>query len=482
VSDEMNRRRATGAPPAGASEQEGHRRTSRRWHRVPFVLIATGGVLAIVLLLALGSFGPRPATTRPSTSAPAGRSRPAAGAGNWPAFQGGGALLGAAADAPAPPLDLLWTFKTDDGIEGSAAIAGGSAYVGDTDGTLYAVNLADGTERWRYKADGAFSASPLVRDGRVIIGDEDGVLHAVSTRTGRRLWRVETEGEIQSSANLVDGHVVVGSYDYHLYCVDPRSGAVVWKRETGNYVHCTPAVAAGTVYIAGCDRHLTAVDAATGDVIDTADLKAYAAAAPMPLNHMVVAATMDGRVIAFDRNDLSKQWEYTVEDGAFFGSPAFAEGRIVIGGRDGKVHAIDAATGAKAWTFPTKGDVDSSPVIAGGRVYVGSRDGTLYVLGLAAGRRLWSFTAGRQINGSPAVTAEVVVFGDTGGRLYCLGRRPVQSRVPRPVLPGRAVPGAGAGAWVLPSRVPRPVLPGRAVPGAGAGAWVTLWPRTPGLP
>ena len=79
------------------------------------------------------------------------------------------------------------------------------------------------------------------------------------------------------------------------------------------------------------------------------------------------------------------------------------------------------ATGAAAWTFATRGRVDSSPVVTGGRVYVGSSDGHLYVLDLASGRKLWEFDAGAGITTSPAVAAGRLVIGSRDGRVYVFG-------------------------------------------------------------
>ena len=47
---------------------------------------------------------------------------------------------------------------------------------------------------------------------------------------------------------------------------------------------------------------------------------------------------------------------------------------------DGKVYALDAATGRVRWAYTTGSHVDSSPAVAGGTVYVGSDDGTVYAL------------------------------------------------------------------------------------------------------
>jgi outer membrane protein assembly factor BamB len=100
---------------------------------------------------------------------------------------------------------------------------------------------------------------------------------------------------------------------------------------------------------------------------------------------------------------------------------AMANGRVILGGRDKSIHAIDVKTGKAAWTFATRARVDSSPVIVGGRVYVGSSDGRLYVLDADSGKQLWEFDAGSALTASPAVAAGRLVIGSQDGRVYVLG-------------------------------------------------------------
>jgi len=57
---------------------------------------------------------------------------------------------------------------------------------------------------------------------------------------------------------------------------------------------------------------------------------------------------------------------------------------------DGGIHAHDAATGARRWTFFTGAPVRLAPVWADGRLYAGSDDGMLYCLDAASGRLIWS--------------------------------------------------------------------------------------------
>ena len=63
-------------------------------------------------------------------------------------------------------------------------------------------------------------------------------------------------------------------------------------------------------------------------------------------------------------------------------SPAVANGVIYIGSGDDSVYALNAATGAKLWSYHTGNQVFSSPTVANGVVYVGSGDGNMYAFGL----------------------------------------------------------------------------------------------------
>ena len=97
-----------------------------------------------------------------------------------------------------------------------------------------------------------------------------------------------------------------------------------------------------------------------------------------------------------------------------------AHARVVVGGRDKLVHALDG-DGKRVWTFQTRARVESSPAIAGGRVYIGSNDGRLYVLDLNNGAKLWEFNAGAALSASPAIANGRIVIGAQDGRLYCFG-------------------------------------------------------------
>lgn len=57
------------------------------------------------------------------------------------------------------------------------------------------------------------------------------------------------------------------------------------------------------------------------------------------------------------------------------GSPAIADGRLVIADIEGVIHYLNAATGEPYWTYATRSKIHGSPLIASGHLYIGSEDG-----------------------------------------------------------------------------------------------------------
>jgi eukaryotic-like serine/threonine-protein kinase len=345
-------------------------------------------------------------------------------ADEWRQFRGTPQLQGVSASTlPAAPK-LLWTYESTDPIDSSAAIVGGVVYVGAGTGDLLALDLASGKLRWKYSTGNLIGeSSPAVGADAVFIGDLAGLVHAVSLRDGRPLWTFKTGAEIKSSPVLVNDVVLIGSYDTHLYALDARSGKLRWKVATKGQVHATPAVRDGLAFVAGCDAVFRAVRVADGTEAYHVESGAYTGASPLLDNDRAYFGTFNYEVLAVDLKQRRIGWRYSDPDSRFpyYSSAALDQGRLFVGGRDKMVHAIEAGTGRRIWTFTTRARVDSSPVVAGGRVYVGSTDGRLYALDAASGKKSWEFEIGAGVTASPAIAAGRLVIGAQDGRIYVFG-------------------------------------------------------------
>lgn len=86
-------------------------------------------------------------------------------------------------------------------------------------------------------------------------------------------------------------------------------------------------------------------------------------------------------------------WQFKPQTGFEPTAPTAAGGMVFLGGSDGVVRALDAASGEVRWKAYTGGGVRYPPTIAAGRALVGSGDGWAYAFEAPTGRLLWRFRA-----------------------------------------------------------------------------------------
>jgi eukaryotic-like serine/threonine-protein kinase len=189
-------------------------------------------------------------------------------------FRGNASHTGVYDASGVPKLTgVKWRFHTNGYIISSPAVANGSVYVGSTDGNLYALELATGTQKWKFKTGARVVSSPAVAGGVVYFGSYDGNFYAVDAANGQLKWKFATPGERRFAPKHIHGalpagetmpdpfdcylsspvisgsNVYFGSGDGNVYALDAASGKLTWKFQTGDVVHASPAVAEGTLFV-----------------------------------------------------------------------------------------------------------------------------------------------------------------------------------------------------------------------------------------
>jgi outer membrane protein assembly factor BamB len=91
-------------------------------------------------------------------------------------------------------------------------------------------------------------------------------------------------------------------------------------------------------------------------------------------------------------DEVSLAWTANVVTGDLPTAPVAAGGFVFVADRTGIVRAYNRK-GQLAWKAYTAGPIFYPPAVAHNRVYVGSADGRVYALEAATGRRLWAFRA-----------------------------------------------------------------------------------------
>jgi outer membrane protein assembly factor BamB len=85
------------------------------------------------------------------------------------------------------------------------------------------------------------------------------------------------------------------------------------------------------------------------------------------------------------------------------------------------LYALDSATGATRWVFPTELPLGHSPTIDGDVAYVGGLDHRLYAIDAFNGTLLWLYDdAGAGFDTNPLVVNDVIYAGNRDGYMYAI--------------------------------------------------------------
>lgn len=107
-------------------------------------------------------------------------------------YVGGGGKAGGVYALATSDGSERWRSQTDAEVHSSPTVSNGVVYVGtgvrsvvagpdETATSLHALDAASGTQRWRYETDGSVQSSPTVAGGTAFVGSSDGFLYAIAT-------------------------------------------------------------------------------------------------------------------------------------------------------------------------------------------------------------------------------------------------------------------------------------------------------------
>lgn len=273
----------------------------------------------------------------------------------------------------------------------------------DDDGSvLVALNLADETERWRASL-GAESRSGVTVDAdTAYVGDEDGIVYAIALEDGQIRW----------TADMAEGSDAEGA-----------TGTTACEAFEGAAVDVPVAVAEDRVIVVGrnVDGGAVAVGALSASTGECAwrvfpQLGSSAISAPAAAEGIVVVGSADRFVRGLAAEDGEERWSsLALSLFSPFSAPAFPPGTAYVADLGGGLYRLDAGDGARVWSYQFNEVVLSSPVVSGDTVLLGQNDGRLVALNAASGHLVWQGGTGPGRLGALALAPDTIV-AEKGGR------------------------------------------------------------------
>jgi outer membrane protein assembly factor BamB len=212
------------------------------------------------------------------------------------------------------------------------------------------------------------AASPVTADGFLVTAGLDGRVRAFREDDRSLLWSIKLNGPIIATPAIDKGRVYVSSSGGAMSVLRLADGAVIWSTSSGSADQSSPQIQGTTLYQG----------------------KGFPQAS----------------VAALDVTSTSVLWNTPVEQ-VTYSSPALANGLVIVGCNSGRYYALNAVTGAVAWTFQTAdpvGTASALALISANAVYLPSGP-TLHCVDLN-GVDQWSATC---VDPSPPAGAQGVV-------------------------------------------------------------------------
>ncbi len=131
----------------------------------------------------------------------------------------------------------------------------------------------------------------------------------------------------------------------------------------------------------------------------------------------------EGRVVALDDATGGMRWSRALPSPSE-SSPLVDHGRVFFGSQNGTVYALNATTAASIWTYHAAGAVKASPTLSGGVLYFGDYSGHVQAISERTGQRLWvSGSEGALLGSGTFYSTAAVIYGrvflgNTDGRVY----------------------------------------------------------------
>ena len=147
---------------------------------------------------------------------------------------------------------------------------------------------------------------------------------------------------------------------------------------------------------------------------------------PVIADGMLVQLADNGRIVALNKATGRVKWRRRL--GYLSAStPAVAGDRVFAsvleqhkGTRRGRIVALRLKTGKVIWSHALGSRTESSPLVDHGKVYVGTEGGQLLALNAVNGHGVWSYRAFGAVKGSPTLSNGKLYFGDYGGHVQAI--------------------------------------------------------------
>jgi outer membrane protein assembly factor BamB len=282
---------------------------------------------------------------------------------------------------------------------------------------------------------GHYQFSPALAGNTVIVAGADGTIVRAESASGRQIWRVKAGMDLTAGVGADGSYVVVGGAKGVLLAFD-MDGKQLWKAQLSSEILSSPVVGQGIVVARSVDNRIVGFDAATGQkkwTVQRAAPPLTLRLAPGMVVHDkdVIVAQPGGKLMSLLLATGAPRWEIEVgvARGAtelervtdIGGYPVVFEGDVCAVSYQGRAGCWDVLNGSPRWTR----DLSSEAGVAVDQRFVFTTDdkGAVYAYNRDGGTSAWKNDklAFRRLS-TPVSYGRTVAVGDYQGYVHFLSR------------------------------------------------------------
>lgn len=338
---------------------------------------------------------------------------------------------------PSAQAGLLWQAGVGSAAEFgfTPAVVGNAVYAAGHDGQLAKFSADNGRLIWRIGTEQKLSSGVGADSNTVVVATAKGEVFGFSD-AGTKLWQAQVSSEVLGPVAISEGVVVVRTADSRVFGLDATDGKRLWL-----YQRAAPslilrgfggvAAGRGAAFVGFPGGKLVALKLTNGAVgweasiglpKGASDLERISDVTSTPVfdSRHVYAVAYQGRVAAIDLASGSLAWARDISSDAGL---TVDERNVYVSDARGRVHALDKTSGASVWLQDKLLNRRlSAPQEFGRWVAVGDLQGYVHWLSKEDG----SFAARTPTDGSH-IRAQAqrlpsgLVFQTRNGGLYAMG-------------------------------------------------------------
>lgn len=280
-----------------------------------------------------------------------------------------------------------------------------------------------------------YTFSPALTGNTLVVAGADGAIARVEAGSGKQLWRIKSDTELSAGVGTDGNLIVVGGDKGQLLAFD-MDGKKLWTSQLSSEILSAPVVSQGVVVARSIDNRIVGLDAANGNKKWTVQK----VAPPLTLRNApgmivagsdVIVAQPGGKLSSLILATGAPRWdvEVGVSRGAtelervtdIGGAPVLFENEVCAASYQGRVGCFDLVTGSAKWTR----DLSSDAGVAVDQLYVFAADdkGALHAFTRDTGSSSWKNDklAFRRLS-TPLSYGRAVAVGDYEGYVHFLSR------------------------------------------------------------